>query len=283
MSTKRLLIKIHWILSSQVGVDPRRFVRALLATPAFVRDYARFRRAYRGRAFLRPCLHDRFDEGGATKDEYFWQDLLVARWIHQANPVHHVDVGSRVDGFVAHLAAFRTVEVFDVRRITSEIPGVTFSQRDMMDVSSVSSLTASGAGYCDSISCLHALEHFGLGRYGDPIDPKGYEKGIANMAGLLRAGGVLYLSTPIGRERVEFNANWVFDPRTILRLAEAVGLAHESLTIVRSGLEVETASMDATAMETLALEDYNLGIFTFRKGESQDGRQPRAVKKQNLG
>jgi hypothetical protein len=33
-------------------------------------------------------------------------------------------------------------------------------------------------GYCDSLSCLHALEHFGLGRYGDPIDPRGHEKGI---------------------------------------------------------------------------------------------------------
>ncbi|MBV5330073.1 MAG: DUF268 domain-containing protein, partial [Chlorobium sp.] len=48
--------------------------------------------------------------------------------------------------------------------------------------------------YCDSLSCLHALEHFGLGRYGDPIDPHGYADGLRNMVKILRQGGLFYLS-----------------------------------------------------------------------------------------
>ena len=71
-----------------------------------------------------PCLHDRYEEGGATKSEYFWQDLLVARAIHATMPVKHVDIGSRVDGFVAHVASFREIEVFDVRPISTAVPGV---------------------------------------------------------------------------------------------------------------------------------------------------------------
>ena len=71
-----------------------------------------------------PCLHDRYEEGGATKSEYFWQDLLVARAIHAAKPVKHVDIGSRVDGFVAHVASFREIEVFDVQPISTVVPGV---------------------------------------------------------------------------------------------------------------------------------------------------------------
>lgn len=51
-----------------------------------------------------PCLHDRYEEAGTTESEYFWQDLLVARMIHDAEPQKHVDIGSRVDGFVAHVA-----------------------------------------------------------------------------------------------------------------------------------------------------------------------------------
>ncbi len=47
-----------------------------------------------------PCLHDWYEEGGTTKSEYFWQDLLVGRMIYAANPARHVDIGSRVDGFV---------------------------------------------------------------------------------------------------------------------------------------------------------------------------------------
>jgi hypothetical protein len=61
------------------------------------------------------CLHERYEEGGATKSEYFWQDLMVARAIHDANPVKHVDIDSQVDGFVVHIASFREYEVFDVR------------------------------------------------------------------------------------------------------------------------------------------------------------------------
>jgi len=63
----------------------------------------------------------------------------------------------------------------------------------------------------DSLSCLHALEHFGLGRYGDPIDFDGWIKGLKNLYKLLEPRGILYLSLPTGEpQRVEFNAQRVF-------------------------------------------------------------------------
>jgi hypothetical protein len=212
-----------------------------------------------------PCLHDRFEEGGATKSEYFWQDLLVARWINQAAPIKHVDVGSRVDGFVAHVASFREIEVFDVRPITAQIPGVVFQQADLMVEQEVLEYTGKWGGYCDSLSCLHALEHFGLGRYGDPINPLGYTLGIKTMCSLLRPGGKFYLSTPIGRERVEFNANWVFDPRNIVRLVVSEGLQIDQLTVITSGGTVRNFSTDEESLTTLAGQIYNLGIFVFIK------------------
>lgn len=177
---KAILIKLHWILSTQLGFDPRIFLRALRGLPVFLRDWAIFRKNYAGKMKLMPCLHDRYEEGGATKSEYFWQDLLVARAIHAAKPVRHVDIGSRVDGFVAHVASFRDCEIFDVRPISTAVPGVVFRQADLMNPTSLP-ITA-GEGYCDSLSCLHAIEHFGLGRYGDPVNPLGYQRGIANMA-----------------------------------------------------------------------------------------------------
>lgn len=51
-------------------------------------------------------------------------------------------------------------------RLRRKTPSAKFKQADL--VRPVEGM----AGYCDSLSCLHALEHFGLGRYGDPIDPK---------------------------------------------------------------------------------------------------------------
>lgn len=264
MTARAALIKLHWLLASQFGFDPLRLMRSLRGLPAYFRDWQRFRPGYGGPLALMPCLHDRYEEGGTTKSEYFWQDLLVARWIHAARPMKHVDVGSRVDGFVAHVASFRAIEVFDVRPVSTVVPGVVFKQADLMHRASGPSL-ASGGGYCDSLSCLHALEHFGLGRYGDPIDPEGHAKGFANMAALLKPGGAFYLSVPIGRERVEFNANRVFDPRTIVRLADENGLTLNRLTVVSPGGAVREVAIDDAALQELAAAYYNLGIFTFTK------------------
>lgn len=263
MKLKSTLIKLQWLLSSQFGLEPQRFLHSLRGIPAFLRDRAAFRRGYKGKMELMPCLHDRYDEGGTTKSEYFWQDLLVARAIHEANPIKHVDIGSRVDGFVAHVASFRECEVFDVRPISTMVPGVVFRQADLMNPSSLP--IAEGEGYCDSLSCLHAIEHFGLGRYGDPINPLGYQRGIANMAQLLQPGGTYYLSTPIGEERVEFNANWVFDPRSIVRCAEAAGMLLQKLIVITPANGPQESPIDAASLADLALKRYQLGLFEFTK------------------
>lgn len=248
-------------MAGQIGLDPHRFLRSLRGAPSFLRDWRQFRKGYSGRLELLPCLHDRYEEGGTTKSEYFWQDLLVARWIFEANPQRHVDVGSRVDGFVAHVASFREIEVFDVRPITTHVPGVVFKQANFMRPVELNS----AEGYCDSLSCLHAIEHFGLGRYGDPIDPQGYEGGIVRMAQLIKPGGRFYLSTPIGQERVEFNAHRVFDPRTIIRCANANGLQLRELTVVGSGGVVNHVESNDQTLRELALSRYNLGVFVFKK------------------
>ena len=44
------------------------------------------------------------------------------------------------------------------------------------------------------------LEHIGLGRYGDPIDPQGTEKAATELQRVLAPGGDLYLSLPIEKE-----------------------------------------------------------------------------------
>ncbi len=261
---KQYFIKLHWLLSSQFGIDPLCFLRSLRGLHLYFADRRRFKKGYKSRLNFKPCLHDRYEEAGTTKSEYFWQDLLVARLIFEAKPEKHVDVGSRLDGFVAHVASFREIEVFDVRPISTAIPGVTFYQADMMSSEAISSLFSVG-GYCDSLSSLHALEHFGLGRYGDPINPQGYAAGFANMAGLLKPGGVFYLSTPVGKERVEFNANWVFDPYTILRCAEVNGLVLERLTVFGHDAGLREVNANPAELSMLAKQHYQLGLFVLRK------------------
>jgi SAM-dependent methyltransferase len=259
MSIGNMLVRLYWLLSDQFGIDLRKTLRSVQGLPRYVRDYFRFRSGYAGRIELLPCLHDWYEEGGTTKGEYFWQDLLIAREIFEARPRRHVDIGSRVDGFVAHVASFREIEVFDVRPISTQIPGVTFRQADFMQP------LAGMADYCDSLSCLHALEHFGLGRYGDPIDPRGFERGFVNMASLLKKDGVFYLSVPIGMDRVEFNAHRVFDPRSIVKLATQHSLRLSTLTVIQSGGRIETIALDEAQLSGLAGQRHALGLFVFKK------------------
>ena len=256
---KKILIKLHWFFSAQLGIDPRRFINAFRGLPRFVGDLYVFKKSYAGRLTLMPCLHDWYSEAGSTQNEYFTQDLMVARMIHKENPFKHVDIGSRVDGFVAHVASYREIEVFDIRPVTTKIPGVIFKKADFM--SSVSGYES----YCDSLSCLHAIEHFGLCRYGDPIDPMGYERGLSNMSLLLKPGGTLYLATPIGVERIEFNANRIFNPHTIKSCAERNDLDLSGLfTISQNGIPNEVGG-NSDSLTALSLEGYNLGIFVFIK------------------
>jgi len=160
-----------------------------------------------------PCLADRYSESGTARGHYFHQDLLVAQKIFTNNPQIHVDIGSRVDGFIAHVASFRKIEVFDIREFPQNITHIKPLKIDLME-----EVKEELVNYCDSISCLHALEHFGLGRYGDPVDFEGFLKGFQNINKILRNGGKFYLSVPIGPQRIEFNAHRIFSMKYLLSL-----------------------------------------------------------------
>lgn len=259
MNFRDALVRTHWILSEQFGIEPRKALHALLSLPHYVRDLFHFRANYVGRLELVPCLHDYLEEGGSTKSEYFWQDLHVARMIFVENPERHLDVGSRVDGFVAHVASFREIEVLDIRPVSSKIPGIIFKQADLMNPAD------DIKNYCDSLSCLHALEHFGLGRYGDPIDPMGHKSGLCNMANILRPGGIFYLSIPVGVERVEFNANRVFNPSAIVAIAKDTGLRLRTFSLFTSDSGLIELGVTEEILTAAGENRYGLGIFTFIK------------------
>jgi hypothetical protein len=169
-----------------------------------------------------------------------------------------VDVGSRVDGFVAHVAIFREIEVLDVRPTVSQVPNVTFRQVNLMNPGS------EFTNYCDSLSCLHALEHFGLGRYGDPLDVDGYKKGFDALADMLSSNGVLYLSFPIGPDRIEFNGQRIFSIR------RAQSLFSDKFHLESFSYVDDIGSLNEVVDVETGIEDnfgcsYGCGIFELRK------------------
>ncbi len=154
---------------------------------------------------LFPIFTDKSDVSGSASGHYFHQDLFIAQKIFENQPNRHIDIGSRIDGFVAHVASFREIEVLDIRPNLSNVhKNINFKVLDLMNVS------ISDKEIVDSISSLHVIEHFGLGRYGDDVDVNGHLKGLEAIYSLLQFGGKFYFSTPIGPQRIEFNAHRVF-------------------------------------------------------------------------
>lgn len=211
-----------------------------------------------------PCLNDRFMQSGTAKGHYFHQDLLVARRIFDARPERHLDVGSRVDGFVAHVAAFREIEVLDVRALENSVPNVRFRQCDLMADLPDEFVESTG-----SLSCLHALEHFGLGRYGDPVCYEGYLKGFANLSRIVKPGGTFYLSVPIGPQRIEFDAHRVFSLRYLLELVNDEFLVEEFSYVDDAGDLHEDVDVSGGVEDNFGCR-FGCGILVLKKRESAE-------------
>jgi SAM-dependent methyltransferase len=199
-----------------------------------------------------PCLADRYQDAGSVRGHYFQQDLWAAKLIHRANPPEHWDIGSRIDGFIAHLLVFREVHVIDIRGLSSEVEGLLFHRGDLtaLDIPTAS---------ISSLSCLHAMEHVGLGRYGDPIDPEGCFQGMRELARVLAPKGKLYFSVPIGRERVEFNAHRIFSPDTIVQHLSSLKLLHFA------AIDDEDRLRDPADWKDFRTANLACGLFVFTK------------------
>ena len=254
------------ILMREFGLDPIKGINFIRGMPSYIYDYFLLKKQSLGEDFdfgnFYPCIHDKYDKSGSAMGHYFHQDLFVARMVFTRNPSVHVDIGSRIDGFVAHVASFRKIHVFDIRPLndSNQIPNIIFSQSDMMGT-----INAEYYNYCDSISCLHAIEHFGLGRYGDPINFNGHLVGLDNIFHILKSKGKLYFSVPIGTQRIEFNAHRVFSVDYLLRYFSENYCLDSFSYIDDLGHMHENASINSDNTNSNFGCEYGCGIFELTK------------------
>lgn len=252
----------------------RRWLAPLLQSPvAAVAGYLRFfrdRRAYLragGEAALveaYPCL---FDLTSETKidPQYFHQAVWAARHIVAARADEHVDVGSDTK-YVGMLAAWMRVIFVDIRPLAVSVDNLECRAGSVLDLPFPDRSIA-------SLSSLHVIEHIGLGRYGDPIDPQGTAKACRELQRVLAAGGRLYLSTPVGRARVQFNGQRVQTVADIVASFPELRLVELALVDPHgrflTGLSPADAERQAVAPGGL---DYSLGCFVFvRREEVMNG------------
>ena len=86
---------------------------------------------------------------------------------------------------------------------------------------------------CISIS---SIEHDGLGRYGDPLDPNGDIRAMQEAKQYVKEGGLMFLSVPVGSDTVFFNVHRVYGKIRLPMLLkqwkklDAFGINKHSLT-----------------------------------------------------
>jgi hypothetical protein len=168
-----------------------------------------------------PCL---FDNAETTPYDphYFYQAVWASRLLARSGVRAHVDLGSDVR-FIGPLTAIIPMVTFiDVRPVKARTSGLhciaaSAAQLPFPDRS------------IPSLSCLHVAEHIGLGRYGDALDPTGTRRACAEMARVLAPHGDLFLSLPVGRPRVCFNAHRIHTPRQIMSYLGTLDLVEFSV------------------------------------------------------
>jgi SAM-dependent methyltransferase len=190
------------------------WARQLLATPQllsawwrFWSSYFRFKRLAKAENVplaknLFPCLNEDTQET-YIEPTYFYQDNWAFEKIVNQKPQQHIDIGSH-HKFVAFLSKVVPVTMVDIRPLSLPLESLQFKQGSILDLPFEN-------GTITSLSSLCVIEHIGLGRYGDDLDPQGSEKALTELKRVIAKDGHLYLSVPIDNQnKIFFNAHRAF-------------------------------------------------------------------------
>ena len=224
----------------------------------FLSEYRRFQRMD-SEALLPATERDLYailDEKTATmgyEPHYTYHCAWACRELAQAKPSLHVDISSSM-AFVTMASAWVPVVHYDFRIPEIVLSGLTVGQADLcaLDMKSNS---------LESVSCLHVLEHVGLGRYGDPLNPRGDRCAAEELARVLAPGGLLLVVVPVGRSRVNFNAHRVYALPQVLGMFP--GLILKSFSLIPD--DSKAGMIQNPPEDLVASQEWGCGCFVFRK------------------
>jgi SAM-dependent methyltransferase len=164
-----------------------------------------------------------------------------------------VDISSSLH-FVAIVSAFIRTRFYDYRPAMLGLDNLSCDHADLLALPFAD-------GSIPSLSCMHVVEHVGLGRYGDPLDPDGDLKAIAELKRVLAPGGDLLFVVPVGKPRILFNAHRIYSFEQVMKSLAPLVLAEFALVP-----DDPAAGLVRNAPPELVAEQrYGCGCFWFRK------------------
>ena len=166
---------------------------------------------------------------------YVYHTSWAARKVREINPDFHTDISSSLY-FSGITSAFVPVKFYDYRPAELKLSNLESLPGDLMKLPFANDSI-------NSLSCMHTIEHIGLGRYGDPLDPNGDLRAIMELKRVLSKNGSLLFVTPVGKPRIQFNAHRIYSYEMIMEMFEGLNLMEFSL-VTDSGDFIENANPD---------------------------------------
>jgi hypothetical protein len=199
---------------------------------------------------LYPCLSDKL-KSTPFDQHYVYHPAWAARILAKTLPAYHVDFSS-ILSFGSIVSAFIPVKFYDYRPAELTLSNWESGFADLNNLPFESNSQP-------SISCMHTVEHIGLARYGDPLDPLGDLKAIDELKRIVMPGGDLLFVTPVGQARIEFNAHRIYSYEQIVEYFSPLQLKEFSLIPDAGGL-IQNADPALVKQQ-----QYGCGCFWFKK------------------
>ena len=203
---------------------------------------------------LWPILNEDTDQTAFDR-HYTYHPAWACRVLRRTNPPVHYDFSSTLN-FIAMASAWVPITFCDYRPAQLQLDGVCTRREDLTHLSFPDNSL-------DSVSCMHVLEHVGLGRYGDVLDYDGDLKAVAELIRVVRRGGNLLIVLPLGRTaRIQFNAHRIYTWEGVL------AMFHDQFDLVESALIPQQSNLGlvyAPDQTLLNEQNYACGCFWFRK------------------
>jgi len=238
---------------------PLKYWWTFLRHPFFLNNFFEFRRKA-GKTGTMPLFRDISplinDKSQQTPfdPQYIYHTAWAVRKVKKINPVRHVDISSTLY-FCTTLSAFIPTDFYDFRPATLVLDNLESKQADLTDLFFETESI-------ESLSCMHTVEHIGLGRYGDPIQPEGDLTAMKELQRVIKKGGHLLFVTPVGKPKIIFNAHRIYSYEDIINAFNEVKLVEFSLIPDNA---LENGMITHASPELVRLQNYGCGCFWFQK------------------
>lgn len=235
------------------------FFTKIIFHPKFIIDFFRFRslQSNKSEKLKWQNILPFFNENTSKTNfdtHYIYHPAWAARIVKKINPETHTDISSTLH-FCTQLSAFIKTEFYDYRPAFINLNNLNSASVDLCAMHFLNDSIK-------SLSCMHTIEHIGLGRYGDPLDPDGDKKAADELQRVLAKEGNLLVVTPVGKPQVAFNGHRIYSYEQIIKMFSHLNLIEFTL-IPDNALEI--GIIENADPGLVNQQNYGCGCFWFRK------------------